>query len=38
MLDAFLLMIFFHLKILELRSIVSLDVLHLELKLILGSP
>jgi hypothetical protein len=38
MLDAFLLKIFFHLKILELRSIVAPDFLHLERKLILGSP
>jgi hypothetical protein len=37
MLDAFLLKIFFYLKILELRSIVASDFLHLELKLILGS-
>jgi hypothetical protein len=38
MLDAFLLKILFHLKILELRSIVTPNLLHLELKLILGSP
>jgi hypothetical protein len=38
MLDAFLLKIFFHLKILELSSIIAPDFLHLELKLILGSP
>jgi hypothetical protein len=38
MLDAFLLKIFFHLNILELRSIIAPDFLHLELKLILGSP
>jgi hypothetical protein len=38
MLDALLLKILFHLKILELRSIVAPDFLHLELKLILGSP
>jgi hypothetical protein len=38
MLDAFLLKIFFHLKILELRSIVAPDLFHLELKPILSSP
>jgi hypothetical protein len=38
MLDAFILRIFFHLKILELRSIVAPDLFHLELKLILSSP
>jgi hypothetical protein len=38
MLDAFLLKILFHLKTLELRSNVAYDILHLELKLILGSP
>jgi hypothetical protein len=38
MLDAFLFKILFHLKILEFRSIVATDLLHLELKLILGSP
>jgi hypothetical protein len=38
MLDALLFNIFFHLKILELRSIVASDLLYLELKLILGSP
>jgi hypothetical protein len=38
MLDAFLLKIFFHLKILELGSIIAPDLLHLELKLILVSP
>jgi hypothetical protein len=38
MLDAFLLTILFHLKILELRSIIAPDFLHLELKLIFGSP
>jgi hypothetical protein len=37
MLDAFLLKILFHLKILEFRSIVATDLLHLELRLILGS-
>jgi hypothetical protein len=38
MLDAFLLEIFFYLEIVELRSIVAPVFLHLELKLILGSP
>jgi hypothetical protein len=38
MLDAFLLKILFHLKILEFRSIAAPDLLHLALKLILGSP
>jgi hypothetical protein len=38
MFDAFLLKIFFYLEIIELRSIVTPDFLHLELKLILGSP
>jgi hypothetical protein len=38
MLDAFLLKILFQLKILEFRSIVTPDLLHFELKLILGSP
>jgi hypothetical protein len=28
----------FHLKVLEFRSIIAPDLLHLELKLILGSP
>jgi hypothetical protein len=37
MLDAFLFKILFHLKVLEFRSIVAPDLLHLELKLILGS-
>jgi hypothetical protein len=36
MLDAFFLNIFFHLKILELRSIVAPNLFHLELKLILS--
>jgi hypothetical protein len=38
MLDAFLLKILFHLKVLEFRSIIAPDLLHLELKLILGYP
>jgi hypothetical protein len=38
MLDAFLLKIFFHLKVLELRSIVAPYLLHLKLELILSSP
>ena len=37
-LNAFILKILFHLKILELRSIVAPDILYLELKFILGSP
>ena len=38
MLDAFLLKIFLYLKILEFRSIVTSDLFHFELKLILRSP
>jgi hypothetical protein len=38
MLDAFLLKILLHLKILEFRSIVASDLFHFELKLILSSP
>jgi hypothetical protein len=38
MLDALLLKILFHLKILKFRSIVASCLLHLEFKLILSSP
>jgi hypothetical protein len=38
MLDAFFLKKLFYLKILEFRSIIAPDLLHLELKLILSSP
>jgi hypothetical protein len=38
MLDVFLLKIFFHLKILGLRSIVAPGFLHLKLKFIFDSP